>query len=72
MQHLKSVSSRLICHGSRAEAGSSLQQNNNRSLIPDLTLSATVVCRNVDCLSDGRHDTKLLMKVVVLTGTFIV
>ena len=55
-QHPRSASLRLICEGVRAEAGSSLQQNNMRSLIPNLTLSATVVCRNVACLSDGRHE----------------
>jgi hypothetical protein len=56
MQHLWSASLRLICEGGRAEAGSSLQQRNFKSLIPDLTLSATVVCSNVACLSDGRHE----------------
>ena len=56
MQHPWSPSLRLICEGVRAEAGSSLQQSNMKSLIPNLTLSATVVCRNVGGLSDGRHE----------------
>ena len=56
MQHPWSASLRLICEGVRAEAGSSLQQSSMKSLIPDLTVSATVVCRNVTCLSDGRHE----------------
>ena len=50
------ASLRLVCEGSRAEAGSSLQQQNNRSLIPELTMTATVVSYGVICLSDGRHD----------------
>ena len=50
------VSLRLVCAGSRAEAGSSLQQQRNKSLIPELTLSATVVSHGVLRLPDGRHD----------------
>jgi len=50
------VSLRLVCAGSRAEAGSSLQQQSNKSLIPELTMSATVVSRGVMCLHDGQHD----------------
>ena len=50
------VSLRLVCAGCRAEAGSSLQQQRNKSLIPELTLSATVVSRGVKCLPDGKHD----------------
>ena len=50
------VSLRLLCDGNRAEAGSSLQQQKSRSLIPELTLFATVVSRGVACLPDGRHE----------------
>ena len=50
------ASLRLVCEGSRAEAGSSLQQQSNKSLISELTMSATVVSRGVLCLPDGRHD----------------
>ena len=56
--HPWSASSRLICEGARAEAGSSLQQSSMRSLISDLTLFATLVCHNVPGLSDGRHEAK--------------
>ena len=50
------ASLRLVCEGSRAEAGSSLQQQSNKSLISELTMSATVVSHGVLCLPDGRHD----------------
>ena len=50
------VSLRLVFAGSRAEAGSSLQQQSNKSLISELTMSATVVSRGVLCLPDGRYD----------------
>ena len=50
------VSLRLVCAGSRAEAGSLLQHQRNKSLIPELTLSATVVSRGVKYLPDGKHD----------------
>ena len=50
------ASLRLVCEGSRAEAGSSLQQQSNKSLISELTMSATVVSRGVLCLPDGRYD----------------
>ena len=49
------VSSRLVCDGSRAEAGSSLQQQKNKSLISAVTLSATVWSRGVTCLPNGKH-----------------
>ena len=58
------VSLRLLCDGNRAEGGSSLQQQKNKSLISELTLSATVVSRGVKCL--------FLMKVVAFSETFIV
>ena len=50
------VSLRLLCDGNRAEAGSSLQQQKNKSLISELTLFATVVSRGLACLPDGRHE----------------
>ena len=56
--HPWSASLRLLCEGPRAECGSSLQQDNLSSLITELTLTATLVCRNVPCLPDGRHDAK--------------
>ena len=58
MHPWSTTSLRLLCEGPRAEAGSSLQQDNLKSLISELTLNATLVCRNVPCLSDGRHDAK--------------
>jgi hypothetical protein len=52
------TSLRLLCEGPRAQTCSSLQQANLESLITELTLTATLVCRNVPGLSDGRHDAK--------------
>ena len=58
MHPWSTTSLRLLCEGPRAEAGSSLQQDSLKSLISELTLNATLVCRNVPCLCDGRHDAK--------------
>ena len=58
MRPWSTTSLRLLCGGPRAEAGSSLQQDSMKSLISELTLVATLVCRNVPCLRDGRHEAK--------------
>ena len=50
------MSLHLVCDGSRAEAGSSLQQQKSKSLIPELTQSATFFSRGVVCLQDGDHE----------------
>jgi hypothetical protein len=50
------ASLRLLCSGNRAAAGSSLQQQSCKSLISDLTMTATVVSHGVLCLPDGQHD----------------
>ena len=50
------MSLHLVCHGSRAVAGSSLQQQKSMSLIPELSQSATLFSRDVACLQDGEHE----------------
>ena len=50
------MSLRLVCDGSRAEAGSSLEQNKSKSLISELTQSATLFSQGVACLQDGKHE----------------
>ena len=50
------MSLHLVCDGSRAESGSSLQQQKSKSLIPELTQSATLSSRGVVCLQDGEHE----------------
>ena len=54
MQQQSLVSLRLVCDGSRAEAGSSLERN--KTLRSDCTLSATLVSQGVACLQDGKHE----------------
>ena len=50
------VSVRLLCGGNKAEAGSSLQQQKNKSSVSERTQSATVVYRVVKRPPDGKHD----------------
>ena len=50
------MSLHLVCDGSRAETGSSLQQQKRRSLIRELSQSATLFSRGVVCLQDGEHE----------------
>ena len=50
------MSLRLVFDGSRAEAGSSLQQQKRKSLFPALTQAATLFSRSVVCLQDGEHE----------------
>ena len=50
------MSLHLVCDGSRAETGSSLQQQKRRSLIRELSQSATLFSRDVACLQDGEHE----------------
>jgi hypothetical protein len=50
------MSLHLVCDGSRAESGSSLQQQKRKSLIRELSQSATLFSRDVACLQDGEHE----------------
>jgi len=54
MQQQSLVSLRLVCDGSRVEAGSSLERN--KTLRSVCTLSATLVSQGVACLQDGKHE----------------
>jgi len=46
---------RLVCCGNRAQAGSSLQQQNFKSLIKELTEEAVLHSKSVPGLQDGEH-----------------
>ena len=46
----------MICDGYRAEAGSSLQQQSNKSLIPELTSVATLERYGLNLFSDGARE----------------
>ena len=50
------MSLHLVCDGSRAVSGSSLQQQKRKSLIRDLSQSATLLSKDVGCLQDGEHE----------------
>ena len=67
------MSLRLVCDGSRAEAGSLLEQN--KTLNSELTLSATLVSQGVACLQDGKHEASYeargAHRVVYRIGTVI-
>ena len=64
------MSLHLVCDGSRAESGSSLQQQKRKSLIRELSQSATLFSRDVACLQDGEHEASYIGHE--LTEMFIV
>ena len=52
---MQPVALRLVCHGLRAKANSSLQQQGNPSLIQELTELATLYSSGLICLADGER-----------------